>query len=127
MDWLTKALEGDPNYVTEKIIQSLSELNLPLELSLQLSFEAHTLTIMASFDPEKTFPQERPSTLKAGWLRTKPIPKKDLSILIDQFTPELCHVLAAVGFDVSPTIEQAHVNLYSDNVLLGEYEYTRTQ
>lgn len=87
MDWLTKALEGNPNYVTEKTIQSLTELNLPLELSLQLSFEAPTLTIMTSFDPENTFPQERPSTLKAGWLRTRPMPKKDLSTLIDQFTP----------------------------------------
>lgn len=127
MDWLTKALEGNPNYVTEKTIQSLTELNLPLELSLQLSFEAPTLTIMTSFDPENTFPQERPSTLKAGWLRTRPMPKKDLSTLIDQFTPELGHVLAAVGFDVSPAIEQARVNLYSDNMVLGEYEYTRTQ
>ncbi|NLQ13716.1 hypothetical protein HGI81_07630 [Olsenella sp. KGMB02461] len=127
IDWLTKAMEGDPSYVTEKTIQSLTELNLPLDLSLQLSFEAPTLTIMASFDPEKTFPQERPSTLKTGWLRTKPMSKKDLSTLVDQLTPELGHVLAAVGFDVSPAIEQARVNLYSDNMVLGEYEYTRTQ
>lgn len=125
LDWLQKAIDGDPDYITETTVQRLKDLDLPLELKLELSFDVPTLAVSVSFDPEKTFLQERPSTLKAGWLRIKPIPKKDLLSVIDQFTPELGRVLAAASFDVSPAVRTVRTTFSYNENQLTSLEFTR--
>ncbi len=112
MEWLTKAIDGDPTYVTETTIQRLKDLDLPLELKLELSFDAPTLTVSTSFGPEKTFPSHVPHTLKSGYLRTKPLAEKNLDALAEKLASALGNVIANAAFDVSPKVEQVLIKFY---------------
>lgn len=125
MEWLTKAIDGDPAYVAETTVQRLKDLDLPLELKLELSFDAPTLTVSASFDAEKTFPTQTPHTLKSGWLRTKPLTEKDLLTLAENLMPALAKVIANAGFDVSPKVEQAHITIYYNGEQVAELKVER--
>lgn len=114
-DILRKLISGDPEAIEDSAQRMVEALRLPLEMDVRLEFRPQSATMMLDVDlPEiEMLPQQTPTQLKNGSIRTRGKTQKALRQEYAQCVFGITVYVGAAAFATSPSVLRAVVSGYS--------------
>jgi hypothetical protein len=110
-----EVLQGDTNYVTEKIEAILSDIILPVEFSVSYEYhpELNQLKIDLDLPEIENMPQDKANVLSSGKISIKQKTQKELKQQYSQCVSGISFYLGGTFFNISTAIKEILISGYT--------------